>query len=196
MMRTIHLHGALGRRYGMRTVRLAVATAAEAVRALDAQLPGFREFVRSRSWHVVAGPDIDSGEDRGREELMHVGLGQKDLHFVPVVAGASQKSGILSIITGIAMIAIGIINPGAAGVMWGAIISGSMAVIGGTVSLLSPQPSLGKFEDLESQDSKPSAFFSRPVNTFEQGHPVPLVYGRFLVGGPVASAGMSAEDAA
>ncbi len=46
----------------------------------------------------------------------------------------------------------------------------------------------------EKPDNQPSYVFNGPVNTTAQGQPVPIGYGRLIVGGAVISAGISIDD--
>jgi predicted phage tail protein len=65
-------------------------------------------------------------------------------------------------------------------------------IVGGVVQLLTPMPKGPKNTD--SPENKPSYVFTGAVNTQAQGNPVPLLYGRMIVGSAVISAGINAED--
>jgi predicted phage tail protein len=65
-------------------------------------------------------------------------------------------------------------------------------IVGGVVQLLTPVPRGGKGQD--RPDNAPSYTFSGAVNTQAQGNPIPLLYGRMIVGSAVVSAGINAED--
>jgi predicted phage tail protein len=67
----------------------------------------------------------------------------------------------------------------------------SMAM-GGVVQLLSPQQR--GLSTRDSPDNGASYSFNGPVNTSAQGNPVPVLYGRMIVGSAVISAGIYAED--
>lgn len=62
---------------------------------------------------------------------------------------------------------------------------------GGVVQMLSPQP---KGRNGQESSNQPSYIFNGAVNTEAQGHPVPLLYGRMIVGSAVISAGIEADD--
>ena len=68
-------------------------------------------------------------------------------------------------------------------------------VLGGVVQLLSPQQSYDSASSV-SPENKPSYNFNGPVNTTAQGHPVPLCYGRMIVGSAVISAGLETRQQA
>ena len=54
MMRDVVLHGALGERFGER-FRFEIASPAEALRALCAMIPGFRQHFCQGHYRVLAG---------------------------------------------------------------------------------------------------------------------------------------------
>ncbi len=191
-MRTIKLYGELGKKYG-RVHRYDVKSVAEAIRALSSN---FKEFKK----------DLMTAHERGvgykirnsRHELSEVKeISQpagKVISFTPVVIGANAESRIL---IGIAIIAAVIISggsgaPGAAGYFASVGTGiGVSLVLGGVVQLLSPVPKVDTDGPNERPENTPSYAFNGPVNTTAQGHPVPVGYGRLIVGGAVISAGIS-----
>ena len=58
--------------------------------------------------------------------------------------------------------------------------------------MLAPQPKTPGAP--ERPENRPSYAFDGPVNTAAQGNPVPVCYGRLIVGSQVVSAGMMAEE--
>jgi predicted phage tail protein len=64
-------------------------------------------------------------------------------------------------------------------------------IVGGVVQMLTPVP---KGTKNKSVDNEPSYVFNGAVNTQAQGNPVPLLYGRMIVGSAVISAGINAES--
>ena len=119
---------------------------------------------------------------------------------MPVVAGAGGKVG--QILLGAALIAASFVMPlGAFGfgsaVLFGTTTVASLAfsvgvslALGGVAQMLAPQP---KF-DGPQEEQQPSYVFNGAVNTTAQGQPVPVGYGRMIVGSAVISAGISVED--
>lgn len=190
-LRTVRLYGHLGERFG-REHRFAVASAAEAVRALRANFPGIdAALVGHRpGYRVWVG-----GAARGPQDLWTPGAGP--IRIVPVVAGAKNK-GPLQIILGAALIAAPVLF-GAGPVLFGTTTLGSVAtslgismVLGGVSSLLFSPPR-AETGATERPESRPSYIFDGPVNTTVQGNPVPIGYGRLRVGSQVVSAGLSVE---
>lgn len=198
MMRCIHLHGALGAKYG-RTLRFDVATAGEAVRALCANYPGIMKDLRDGSWHVVRGKKLKDGFSLGEEDIAGFHLGAADLHIAPVARG-SKRNGLLKIILGVALVGVAFAFSGGAlatpimggGGLLGGITYGNLAMVGaatalaGVSSLLSP-------EDKAKDDNENSFTFSGPGNAYTQGSPVPLVYGEVITGGVMVSGGVDVE---
>lgn len=91
MLRKVHLHGRLGKKFGRR-YDLAVNSPAEAVRALAFQLPGFSSYIRDKGYVVSIGRGtvLDA-------EAMALRLGkQGDIHITP----AAPVSGLETILLG------------------------------------------------------------------------------------------------
>ena len=81
----------------------------------------------------------------------------------------------------------------AAGSGWGsAAMLGASMVLGGVLQMLSPQvPGLAS---QQSPVNKASYAYGGVTNTTAQGYPVPLLYGKRLIGGAIISAGIYVED--
>lgn len=202
-MKTIRLYGHLGARFG-RVFRLDVASPAEAVRALLMQLPGFRDALLASEgaggYRVIAGRaarDTDTLRDPCGE--------RESIRVVPVLCGAGKK-GIGQILLGAALVAFGVWTGGAGmsfSAAWakgGLEFAGMLAanvgmslVMGGVAQMLAGAPS-NSGTSVERPENRPSYAFDGPVNTAAQGNPVPICYGRAIVGSQVISAGMSVEQ--
>jgi len=191
-LRTIRLLGDLGRRFG-REHRLAVATPAEAIRALCVVRPGFRQYVESRDrWFKVL---VRKAPVADFERELHLQHGQ-DASFTiaPVIAGAKSK--FFQIILGVALIGLAVLNPALGAIAIGkttlaavAMNVGLSLVIGGVAQLLAPTP-----EYTEPVENQPSYLFNGPVQTTQVGFPVPVGYGELIVGGARISTGIWSED--
>ncbi len=182
-LKTIRLYGKLGAKFG-RVHRLAVANAAEAVRALCVMLPGFESHMSN----APGGYAVFYGQENvGAEALGHP-AGKDDIRIAPIPAGAKQ-GGLFQVIVGIVLIVAGAITANPALMMAGAAMA-----IGGAVMMLSPQPSAA--ESADSANNRSSYAFNGPVNTEAQGNPVPLLYGELIVGSAVISGGVYVEDRA
>lgn len=194
-MKTIILLGELGKRYGRRHI-LDVKTPAEAVRALCANFKDFAAFVSSSHERNVGYRVLNMREDVGEDELHNPA--SRQISIVPVVAGAGGSVG--KILLGVALIAAAVLVPGlGAVVLFGtttlATVAFSIGVslaLGGVAQMLAPQPE----SQGPQEEQQPSYVFNGAVNTTAQGQPVPLGYGRMIVGSAVISAGISVEDIA
>lgn len=193
MIRTIHLHGALGQRFGRR-IQLAVDSPAEAVRALCTLLGDFEGHVTSRYYQVFRGRRQD-GVDLTPQDL-HVRFAdsETELHIVPRVAGAKRR-GLGKLILGGLLIAASFVIPGGWAIA-GKAVSGIVAqagvsmLLGGVSQMLAPQSGA----DYESRDQPRSALFGSAINVTTPGVPVPVVIGECEVGSVVVSAAIHIED--
>lgn len=189
MLREVILHGELARRYG-KVHRFDVKSPAEAVRALDANFPGFSAHLATSHRRGVGYQVWDSGRNVGEDDLALRGTGR--IYLSPVMMG-SKRGGIFQTILGTALTAIGIAMffiPGTQGIAPYVTATGASMMLGGIAQLLTPTPKT------QSGDQAKSDFFNGPVNTASQGNPVPVGYGTMLIGGAVISAGISIDQVA
>ena len=165
-LRDIYLYGRLGRLYGKKH-RLAVETPAEALRALSARHKGFwEEFKASGGYRFVRGKK-KTGD--ALEEAPHLNLRfgkQRELHVIPV----PQVAGIETLV----YIAV--------------------AAVVAVVAAVAFMPTIEPPKAEERKDDANSFIFDGVTNSTEQGGPVPLVFGEFLVGTTVVSAGIETTD--
>lgn len=185
-MMLVVLHGILGREFG-REWHLDVSSPAEAVRAIQANKPGFCKRIieldrRGLVFRVRLG-----GEAIGEEEL-HL-RSEKRLDITPVVQGAGAAA---RFVAGVALVVLGYFTFGATTALGMALISGGVGMmLGAVVEWLTPIP---KRQEYENPENKPSYYFNGGANTTTQGLPVPVGYGELLVGSHVVSVGIYAED--
>lgn len=192
-IRTIRLYGKLGARFG-RVHRTAVRSAAEAVRALGVLLPGFQQELASSKDRGVA-YTVFLGKQNIGEADMHNPPGRDEIRIAPILSG-SKRGELFQVLLGAAMIAVSLWNPAflgmSASVVSGVGMMGASLALGGVMQLLSPQQRGLSTKD--SPNNGASYSFNGPVNTSAQGNPVPVLYGRMIVGSAVISAGIYAED--
>lgn len=195
MITVVRCHGALEALVPA-PVALEVATAREAVHALAMQVPGFAGVLAAGHWHVLRGAGLVPLQDELQLDLPP----GEALRIVPAVEGAGGKTGAAVMIgLGVALIGASFLVPPAGAVVAGVTISTSMAgaatsiavsmglalAIGGVAGLLASDPP----SDEKTQDG--SNLMNGDVNVVASGVPVPLIYGRVLVGSIVASGGIS-----
>lgn len=202
-MREIRLYGHL-REFG-NSFMLNVRSPREAVHALCCMIPGFRKRLLQddQSLYQVLVDD--------RAVLMHhleLPIGGKEIiKIVPVITGAggSKAMSFIGIVVGIILIVFsgpiggaigGAFNAGTAAT---AAITSAVSSLGwslaitGVSQLLFAPPKAKTADSKESPENMPSYAFNGPVNTLQQGNPVPVLYGKLRVGSQVISGGLFAE---
>jgi len=181
-IKTIHLHGSLAK--FIPQIQLDVDTPVMAVRALIANFgEKFEKAIRQGTFRIVRGGlDGDLIDDIDETEI-NVGTSKHDIHFIPVVAGSG---GIVKVVVGVVLIVAGVYfeQP------WMVNMGVSMA-IGGVAEMLAGTPKTNDYVKANAP-MNPSFVFNGSINTYAQGGPIPLVYGRFRVGSTIISAGMEA----
>lgn len=192
-MKKIVLSGELGKKFG-RVHFLDVRSPAESIRALCATIEGFRKFVFSSGERNVAYKAILSNDELDVKQLQNP-MGEREVfNIVPVIMGAGAVG---RIIAGAVLIAAGtlltVFSAGTGAAIGGYMINAGVALtIGGVAQLLVGHTPA----DIGEKDKGPqSTSFNGPVNTTAQGHPVPILYGRMIVGSQVISAGIKTEVA-
>ena len=219
-MRNVYFYGALAEKYGP-VLRLRGNTIGAIIKLMEANYPGqFLKGIMHGYYRVVAGKSVDDEKgihfdnDLVRRNLT---LGSKDLHIMPVPEG-SGGGGFFKVVLGVTLIAAAfilapaVVGVGAAatgglgatafsigsfGISYGSIaLFGLNLVLGGIAGMLTPTPKIGggEYAQRESADARPSFIFNGAVNTVEQGGPVPVIYGRMVVGSTVISGGIVAEQ--
>lgn len=198
-LRTVRLYGRLGAQFG-RVHRLAVNSTAAAVRALCVLVPGLEAEMAASAGQGVAYACFVGKRNLSEDQLSHP-VGDADIRIAPMPAGG-KRGGLFQTVLGAALIALAVWNPmgwvalGAQGAI-GTTAMFSMGVslaLGGVVQMLSPQQRALSAADRPENGA--SYNFNGPVNTSAQGNPVPVLYGRMIIGSATVSAGIFSEDQA
>ena len=201
MLRKLKLYGELAEFIGHKEFEVKVNSISQAVSFLVCNFPKSEAYIAERSYKVLVG-DYEVGED----ELAHP-IGQSDLHFVPVIAGAGGTT--RKILGGAALVGLAFATGGASfsftsgltfssSALGGAFIAQTATYIGaglalsGVSDLLTPTPKTPDFSS--EQDPRLSFQFSGIQNTSRAGTPVPIVYGEIFTGSVVISAGVDTEQ--
>ena len=197
MLRKLKLYGELAEFIGHKEFEVKVNSISQAVSFLVCNFPKSEAYIAERSYKVLVG-DYEVGED----ELAHP-IGQSDLHFVPVIAGAGGTT--KKILGGAALIGLGVLSGGATFAASGftgvgflgtaTAVAGNIGiglVLSGVSDLLTPTPKTPDFSS--EQDPRISFKFSGLQNTSRAGTPVPIVYGEIFTGSVVISAGVDTEQ--
>ena len=207
-MKKVILEGQLGEKFGAEW-NLNVQSPAEAMHAIMSQRPGMRRYLAEsegiQGYEVL----VDGASIEHQEELLLNNPGDGGYTFVPVIGGS--KSSVLSMVLGVTLIAMtGGLGAGVAAPFMGgsgALSLGSIATVegakvitltklgtamsylgtglllGGAAMMLAPD-----VPDGNTSEKSENYLFGGPVNTVKQGEPIPLVYGRAIVGSKTISA--------
>lgn len=190
------LGGKLAEKYG-RVHDLVAKTPVQAFRLMCLNYPDFRQEIIDDS---LAGAEYQFVVDDERgliDGQLVMPIAGKKLYFAPVVEGAGGKlGGIIETVVGVVLLVVATVfqqyelYPALVPMIAGAGIS---LTLGGITTLLSTVP---KNTGGGTGDTLSSFYFNGPANTQQQGAPVPVVYGRVLIGSQAVSASMQAMDLA
>ena len=213
--RTVRLEGELGEKFG-EVWNLNVQTPHEAIRAIECQTTGFRKHIldtaeKGIGYEVLIG---DQGIQQ-EEELLYPVPMRDDFTFIPVIQGGKSR-GFGMVLFGLAMMIPGLRemtalmsssaplpHPGGVTVFQGMTASqafaslgtwqsigmtmGGALVAGGAALMLAPTI------DTSAGDEEQSYLFDGAINSVKQGTPVPILYGRMIVGGSTISASIKSN---
>lgn len=219
MLRKIKLYGPLAKFVGRDVLKADVASPAEAVRMLLANFSGLEAHIRKHSYRIFCGDaGLQAAEETlfptSAPEIKIVpvvtGSGGGDGGFgigaiiagVALIALSAVSFGAGGAFAG-AFGATGIGASAAGAAAAGGYALGSIAlftigaglVLYGTADLLTPTPQMPKigsstYDPRDSKDPRNGFSFSGLQNVSRPGVPVPMVYGKTLVGSIVISAGV------
>lgn len=213
MTTKVYLDGAMGDKFG-NEFDFHVSSPAEALRMIQANFPDFvfwmRDNIKNIDGYRVS-CEYESGmkDEIGKEELFINGK-IKSIRFSPVIAGSGNTVkiivGAVLIVAAIALsygAAAGVVGAAGAGAAGGAgtaagvgvaetaaVLASSslysgMAVVGAGLMLSGIAGAISPTVKSGTVQNRTSAYFNGPQNTSAQGAPVPLIYGRCLVGSQV-----------
>lgn len=196
MLTKVILDGPMGKRFGQ-TWELAVESATDALRLIDANSPGLFQWIKGNlsvysRYRVTCEYENGTSEDLSEENYAHARKPTM-IRFTPIIEGAG-KSGVLQTVIGIILIAYACYTGDYTGF---AMKMGVQMLIGGVAAMLAPKPNLRANNGGQNvRADKTSYFFDGPVNTTMQGIPVSLIYGRCMVGSHVISAAVTVDQLA
>ena len=193
MLRKIKLYGELAEFVGHKEFEVQVDSLAKAVSFLINNFEGIDKFMSPKYYQVKIGNyEIDESE-------FTYPIGQQDIHFIPVIAGAGGAT--RKILGGAALVGLAFATGGVS------IVSGSLTggflgttavnlgiglTLSGVSEMLFPLPKPKEFTS--EQDPKLSFNFSGTQQTSRAGTPVPIVYGEIFTGSVVISGGIDTEQ--
>ncbi len=202
MLRKVKLYGELAEFVGHKEFEVKVNNVAQAVSFLIHNFAGLEAYMSPKYYQVKVGDD-----DIGTDELNYP-IGQQDIHFVPVIAGAG-RGGLGKVLLGALLITGAVMAGGGFGALFskeGLVFGSKFAgfvgnfamnlgvglTIMGVSELLFPLP---KPEDFSSEEDPRLSFsFSGIQNTSRAGTPIPIVYGEIITGSVVISAAIDTNQ--
>jgi len=203
MLKKITLSGGLAKKFG-KVHQFHVADMREMLRAMCASVPGFKKYVSNAHLNGVRFAFYSGGKNIGLEEF-DMSTGATEYRMSQVIEG-SKQAGVLQIVIGAIALVAAFFTAGASLAAWGAAMTagaigattiltgiGISMMLGGVVSMLTPQPSYN-IGSASSTDNQPNYAFGAPVNTVAMGYPVPVLYGQREIGGAIISAGIFSSD--
>lgn len=187
-MTKLVLHGELGKKFG-REYNLQIKSPADAIRALSAMKPGFKEDFARGNYYIYT--SMNGKKTYLDEQSIRLST-NATINIVPAVEGAKKK-GVGKMLAGIALIGVAFI-PGLNAAVFGSIsglasaagtpgviaakmlanvtaralfMGGLTMAMGGAAQLMAPKVG----------ESKESTLFQGAPDSVQEGTPVPLVYG-------------------
>ena len=197
-MRLVKVYGQLAQRLGQRVFKAAVDSPAEAVRFLCANFPGLDQWLIDSAQDGIAYRVKVSKTTVGEEDLAMACDSDATISITPVLTGAGSTGQILA---GVALVAFSLLVPAApvgAGyffvpaTMTKIGLVGGALILGGVAQMITPKPPPigGVGQPLDNPSALQSYNFSGIQNTSTQGTPIPVVYGKTIVGSVTLSAGI------
>lgn len=205
----IKLHGVLGKKFGG-CWDLAVSSVSAAINAINQLTEGkFYQYLGQKEQKGAKYNILINGEsflsshgnlnnESDIEKIKDTNLmipikNLVSIDLIPVILGAD--SGLLTTILGAVLIIVGLaLGPFTGGAGFALTLIGIGLLAAGITALLSKPPQFEDFRDIGG-GKKTSYLFNGPENTTREGGPVPVGYGRLLIGSQVIAASYVIKDA-
>jgi predicted phage tail protein len=186
-MKTIRLYGDL--KEFKPEWQLHVDTVAEALRAIEANRPGFIDKADSADYVLILLDEANPDNTRQVTRANALGAWRDEVLLVVPKPGGEIGAAVVAAIWGAAYAAT------TAGIIIAAVINIALVVaVSFIAQLISGSNDGMRAADQENPENKPSYLMNGVVNTLRQGHPIPLLYGGpLLVGSMVLSADIHVE---
>ena len=195
MLTIVRLSGDLAKKYG-REFQFALDRPIDAIKALHCNFPDFAETLQALEAKGLSFRITAIG-NRRREDLTLEDLGAlhkpKVLRLAPVVTGGSQetrKANTQLAISAVLAVAAIVFSGGTAAPML-ANAAIAFALSGATSHYAARQAKKNK---REVKEQHPSAIYSSQENITEAGGPVPVGYGKLLIGSTVIGVSLDTHD--
>lgn len=185
MLTTIRLYGHLGKQFG-KEFNFDIETVAESIRALDANIAGFKQYLIDHSepgYRVI----VDNHPIMAVEELGLCAQPGGTIKIIPVVQGAGDGKSIGKIIVGVVLVVAAVViavatwgagTPLSAAMISGAFGMGISLIAGGIMGLMSSVPT-----STAGAKQSNNVGFNNGQDTIIQGLRVLIGYGTMLCEG-------------
>lgn len=199
-IREVKLYGDLAKFVGTNSLSGDIKTAADSIKFLVGNFPELQSHMSSKYYKVIV-----ENKPITFEEL-HYPAGTAPIKIIPVVSGEGGR-GLGQILLGALLIGgaflfnpaltIGSFTGAASATPFAqlgfftkaAVGIGAGLVLNGVAALLTPVPTL------PDEESDPESFaFTSPANVSRAGIPIPVIYGRRVIGSAVISAGIDVSE--
>lgn len=192
----VKFHGSLGKRLKRKVWDLSIGSVQEALHAVNI-LSGkklikmmIKDSEKKLKYQIkvnnkpvdTSGIDYENLDTVANTELC-LKRKIKKIDIIPILEGSGDDAkGVLMVVVAILLIVGGMIVSAQSPMLGQMMISAGVALLAGGVSILmAKSPKLEDFRNIETANA-PSYLFSGPVNSSNEGGPVPLGYGRLLCG--------------
>lgn len=190
MLRRVHFNSVIEETLGVKQAEFDVDSPVQLYNALNSQITGFKQLAKQHpEWVIVLADSKRENFKAITPELVNFPLDHTatDVFIAPRIEGAGIEAALTSWIVSVGA------SQTVAAVLASIVVNLAVSFAIGLVSqMLAPSPTTS--EGSARPDENPSFLFNGAVNVVEQGYPVPLVYGKHMVGSVVVSAGISVED--
>jgi predicted phage tail protein len=171
----ITFHGNLAEALGRKDWSLKVSSVSEALRAIDV-------LSKRRLSQVIFSNEKQNIKYKiltdDKDSEMFLNKSMKSIDIVPVLEGAGDDAKDIALVAGGAMMfGMGLHMENMMMMQIGA-----FAILTGMSNLLAENPEFEDFREMQQTNKKESYLFSGPINTYNPGGPVPVGYGRVMVG--------------
>jgi len=196
----VKLHGCLGDQFG-EDWDLEIKSAAEALRAIDANCDGrfYRSLMENDKSGIKYKIIINSMEFRNetyeksqdlrdlKETELFINKRIETLDIVPCIEGAGGSYGL--IFSGLGIMALGSYMESPMMMLMGLGLT-----FQGVSNLMATPPKYEEFREIQQANKRQSYLFSGPVNSVSEGGPIPLGYGRLIIGSQLVSYNLEIFD--
>lgn len=184
-LKTIRVYGTLAKLLKRRTFQAVVRSPLDAINFLLSNFPELQTYIEPRAFQII----VNDKPINEHQLATPVDLSADKIHIIPAICGAGgdNNTGLISILTGAALIGASFLFPFAAPVL---LPLGIGLVLTGAAALIAPVTP----ENEDRSDPSSSYIFNGVQNTSREGVAVPCVYGEIVTGSVTISLGIIEDE--